>query len=34
MKLVIYKFYTKNMVPMSYKYESVYIKYLHYIYVI
>jgi len=30
----INKFSYKNMVPMLYKYGSVYIKYLHYIYVI
>jgi len=29
-----YVFILKNMVPMLYKYVSVYIKYLHYIYVI
>jgi len=32
--ILMNKFYIKNMVPILYKYVSVYIKYLHYIYVI
>jgi len=34
MKRLINKFLYKNMFPTLYKYVSVYIKYLHYIYVI
>jgi len=33
-RLLINTFLYKNMVPMLYKYVSVYMKYLHYIYVI
>jgi len=33
-KLLIDKFLYKNMVPVLYEYVSVYIKYLHYIYII